>query len=78
MAKIEIKEVPEVRGFSTVKKVPNRAALQRDLKPNAILIFHGKEGHEMVVEIFTPDPNGDKPCPPPRWPSPNSAEAPKK
>ncbi len=26
MAKIEIKEVPEVRGFSTVKKVPNRAA----------------------------------------------------
>jgi effector-binding domain-containing protein len=60
MAKIEIKEVPEVRGFSTVKKVPNRAALQRDLKPNAILIFHGKEGHEMVVEIFTPDPNGDK------------------
>jgi effector-binding domain-containing protein len=64
MAKIEIKEVPEVRGFSTVKKVPNRAALQRDLKPNAILIFHGKEGHEMVVEIFTPDPNGDKTLPP--------------
>jgi len=63
MAKIEIKEVPEVRGFSTVKKVPNRAALQRDLKPNAILIFHGKEGHEMVVEIFTPDPNGDKTLP---------------
>ncbi|KUO89361.1 MAG: transcriptional regulator [Pyrobaculum sp. OCT_11] len=64
MAKIEIKEVPEVRGFSTVKKVSNRAALQRDLKPNAILIFHGKEGHEMVVEIFTPDPNGDKALPP--------------
>jgi Transcriptional regulator, effector-binding domain/component len=64
MAKIEIKEVPEVRGFSTLKKVPNRAALQRDLKPNAILIFHGKEGHEMVVEIFTPDPNGDKTLPP--------------
>jgi effector-binding domain-containing protein len=64
MAKIEIKEVPEVRGFSTVKKVSNRAALQRDLKPNAILIFHGKEGHEMVVEIFTPDPNGDKTLPP--------------
>jgi hypothetical protein len=78
MAKIEIKEVPEVRGFSTVKKVPNRAALQRDLKPNAILIFHGKEGHEMVVEIFTPDPIGDKTLPPPQWPSPNSAEAPKK
>lgn len=64
MAKIEIKEVPEVRGFSTLKKVPNRAALQRDLKPNAILIFHGKEGHEMVVEIFTPDLNGDKTLPP--------------
>jgi effector-binding domain-containing protein len=64
MAKIEVKEVPEVRGFSTLKKVPNRAALQRDLKPNAILIFHGKEGHEMVVEIFTPDPNGDKTLPP--------------
>jgi Transcriptional regulator, effector-binding domain/component len=64
MDKIEIKEVPEVRGFSTVKKVPNRAALQRDLKPNAILIFHGKEGHEIVVEIFTPDPNGDKTLPP--------------
>jgi effector-binding domain-containing protein len=64
MDKIEIRDVPEVRGFSTVKKVPNRAALQRDLKPNAILIFHGKEGHEMVVEIFTPDPNGDKTLPP--------------
>jgi effector-binding domain-containing protein len=64
MDKIEIRDVPEVRGFSTVKKVPNRAALQRDLKPNAILIFHGKEGHEMVVEIFTPDPSGDKALPP--------------
>jgi len=64
MAKIDIKEVPEIRGFSTVKKVPNRAALQGDLKPNTILVFHGKEGHEMVVEIFTPDPNGDKTLPP--------------
>ncbi len=44
--------------------MPNRAALQRDLKPDAILIFYGKEGHEMVVEIFTPDPNGDKTLPP--------------
>ena len=64
MAKVEMKEVPELRGFSTVKKVANRNALLGDLKPNIILIFHGKEGNEMVVEIFTPDPNGDKTLPP--------------
>lgn len=64
MAKVEIKDVQEIRGFSTVKKVQNRAALLKDLKPNVILLFHGKEGQEMVVEIFTPDPNGDKTLPP--------------
>ncbi|MCX8137553.1 transcriptional regulator [Pyrobaculum aerophilum] len=63
MAKVEIKEVQEVRGFSVVKRVPNRAALTGDLKPNVILVFHGKEGNDMVVEIFTPDPNGDKTLP---------------
>ncbi|AET31579.1 transcriptional regulator [Pyrobaculum sp. 3827-6] len=63
MSKVEVKEVQEVRGFSVVKKVPNRAALTGDLKPNTILVFHGKEGHEMVVEIFTPNPNGDKTLP---------------
>jgi effector-binding domain-containing protein len=63
MAKVEVKEVPEIRGFSTIKKVPNRAALQVDLKPNIIVIFHGKEGHELLVEIFKPDPNGDKVLP---------------
>lgn len=64
MAKVEIKEVPEIRGFSTIKKIPNRGALTGDLKPNTVVIFHGKEGTEMVVEIFTPDPNGDKTLPP--------------
>ncbi|MEM1598436.1 MAG: transcriptional regulator [Pyrobaculum sp.] len=64
MAKVEVKEVQEVRGRSVVKKVPNRGAIIGDLKPNTILIFHGKEGHEMVVEVFTPDPNGDKVLPP--------------
>lgn len=61
---VEIKEVGEIRGFSTVKKVPNRNALAADLRQDAILIFHGKEGGDMVVEIFTPDPNGDKTLPP--------------
>lgn len=60
MSKVEVKEVRVVRGVSVVKKVPNRTALTGDLKPNAILIFHCKEGHEVVVEIFTPNPNGDK------------------
>lgn len=64
MAKIEIKEVPELKGHSLVKKIPNRAALLGEIKPNVIVIFHGKEGAEMVVEIFTPDPNGDKTLPP--------------
>ncbi len=60
MPNVEVKEVPEVRGFSVVKSVPNRAALVQDLKPGVILIFHGKEGSNMLVEVFTPDPNGDK------------------
>jgi effector-binding domain-containing protein len=63
MAKVEVKEVPEIRGFSARKKVPNRAALQGDLSPNTIVIFHGKEGHEFLVEISKPDPNGDKVLP---------------
>ncbi len=60
MPSVEIKEVPEIRGFSTMKSVPNRAALVQDLKPGVILVFHGKEGANMLVEVFTPDPNGDK------------------
>ncbi|ACB39695.1 GyrI-like domain-containing protein [Pyrobaculum neutrophilum] len=63
MAKIEVKDVQEVRGFSVVKRVTNRAALFADLKQNAVFIFHGKEGQELVFEIFTPDPNGDKVLP---------------
>ncbi|AEA11784.1 hypothetical protein TUZN_0286 [Thermoproteus uzoniensis 768-20] len=60
MPNVEVKEVQEVRGFSTIKSVPNRSALAQDLKPGVILIFHGKEGANMIVEVFTPDPNGDK------------------
>lgn len=63
MAKVEVKEVGELRGFSTFKKVPNRGALLSEIKQNTILVFHGKEGQEMLVEIFTPDPNGDKVLP---------------
>lgn len=60
MPNVEVKEVPEVKGFGVVKSVPNRAALIQDLKPGVVLVFHGKEGSNMLVEVFTPDPNGDK------------------
>ncbi|MEL9991602.1 MAG: GyrI-like domain-containing protein [Thermoproteus sp.] len=60
MPNVEIKEVPEIRGYSVIKTVPNRSALMQDLKAGVILVFHGKEGSNMVVEVFTPDPNGDK------------------
>lgn len=63
MPQVEVKEVQEVRGFSEMKRVPNRAALLQDLKPGVILVFHGKEGNNMVVEVFSPDPNGDKTLP---------------
>lgn len=61
---VQVKELGEIRGYSVVKTVPNRAALANDLKPGVILVFHGKEGNNMVVEIFTPDQNGDKVLPP--------------
>nr|KJR73700.1 MAG: transcriptional regulator [Thermoproteus sp. AZ2] len=61
---VQVKELGEIRGYSVVKTVPNRAALVNDLKPGVILIFHGKEGGNMVVEVFTPDQNGDKVLPP--------------
>lgn len=60
MPNVEVKEVGEVRGFSVLKEVPNRSALAQDLKPGTVLVFHGKQGANMLVEIFTPDPNGDK------------------
>lgn len=60
---VEVKEVGEIRGFSVVKSVPNRPALAPDLRPGVILIFHGKEGANMLVEVFTPDPKGDKTLP---------------
>lgn len=60
MPNVEVKEVPEIRGYSVIKTVPNRSALTQDLKAGVILVFHGKEGSNMVVEVFTPDPNGDK------------------
>lgn len=60
MSNVEVKEVGEVRGFSVLKEVPNRSVLARDLKPGTVLVFHGKQGANMLVEIFTPDPNGDK------------------
>ncbi len=61
---VEIREVPELRGFSVIKKIPNRNAISSELRQNAVLIFHGRDGNEMIVEIFTPDPNGDKVLPP--------------
>ncbi|PLC66931.1 transcriptional regulator [Thermoproteus sp. CP80] len=60
MPNVEVKEVGEVRGFSVLKEVPNRSALAQDLKPGTVLVFHGKQGANMLVEIFTPDPSGDK------------------
>lgn len=64
MAKVEIKEIGEIKGQSEVKKVPNRSSLLSYVKPGAVLVFHGKEGNELVYEIFKPDPNGEKTLPP--------------